>query len=720
MNSTPGGSGSSTAAADSHAVVRIVEEEPNLMVSLFWNGSRMNLNRLKDEPVSKLLPRIKINVEKALNKGKPKPKKQNPKKQKTENAPHTDGATQADTAPPAPEPPALEVCLLSLSGESVPDEWKCEEAFRKASSLQIGSKSLEIIVNPPTLLDFSVNCHALVDHPLAVHAQTEFATAEDFTFEWWEGEPPSVSGSATGNSSGSSSSGDGSSGAKSSSSPPSSSRLLHTGVVFSPPADSVGKEIFIKAFHPRLPEFGSSKVVGKVREGPLRGWREERMKKYVEMKARARGSLSSLEDQSDRMFSICSFNILAPVYARTPVAVQDMYPYATAADLDARYRRALLGREMQQIDADILCLQECSKAFYEEYLTALYPESSFYRLFCKKVSRSNEGCALVVRREAFELLEERTRLFRRDLFADPAFLPIVKEIRAKWPHFMGSVLPHMSTVIQLAALRHRKTGRLVVVGNSHFFFHPYARHIRTLQALLMAREVKRLAEAHTTRGDGGSGDEGGAAMILCGDLNSHPLTAPVHLLKQGQVPSTHSDWELGLRFRWSRETTEEGEEGGEASLEDVAVAEEEEAETGQEDPAKRAAEERELQAGEVGKEGAAHGEGASGTSGADWETAMGPEDLSEGPGVNVSIAPLELQCVYEAVGESLPFTNYVNGFNATLDWIFTDKRNTKVLGVLGVVEESQILPGLPSATYGSDHLSIAALLELKDKQSPIM
>merc|ERR1740138_1138545 len=101
----------------------------------------------------------------------------------------------------------------------------------------------------------------------------------------------------------------------------------------------------------------------------------------------------------------------------------------------------------------------------------------------------------------------------------------------------------------MSMLRHRASGALVLVSNTHLFFHPKARHIRLLQAMCLLQQVHELRERHRT-----------AALLphvlLCGDLNCTPDQAVVRLLLQGEVPGDHPDWEHSAEFKWEKEDSE--------------------------------------------------------------------------------------------------------------------------------------------------------------------
>ncbi|CAE7394270.1 PDE12, partial [Symbiodinium necroappetens] len=146
-----------------------------------------------------------------------------------------------------------------------------------------------------------------------------------------------------------------------------------------------------------------------------------------------------------------------------------------------------------------------------------------------------------------DVLQEKDCLFRNLLRTSQAFRPQLQEVAAKWPDFLTGILPRMSTVFQLTVVRHRASGRILVLANTHLFYHPNARHIRLLQIMCLLHEVQELRKQHKDA-------EGQLPhIIFAGDLNCLPETGAVQLLLTGQVPSDHEDWETSSQFAWRDE-----------------------------------------------------------------------------------------------------------------------------------------------------------------------
>lgn len=622
--------------------VRILDNVSTVSVQVLWRGAELNLLRSKEEPVERFVQRLGISCQKQV--GGPDRKKAKKDKKKP---PVTDGNGRPPESPNA----GFAVRLLDDDGARIADGVHVVEALRRAKHIEIEGEKLAILVNPPAIRKLEVFGKPLIGCPLLANLQCEFCDPEAFHLRWVEqvtagGKPSGSSGGANGN-------------------------CIGEGRILWVPETCAGRTLLLRAEIPDTA--GNARAVQRVgiaEEVPT-GWPERRL-----------ASFGSRVD-SERRFRVVCYNILAAQYAKTQTACREMYPYCPPSALDFSYRQPVLGRELARLDADIVCLQECAYTTATKFLHPLFGDRYHMRVSLK-ASKISEGCVLLVRKEKFEVLEERDFLFRELFPSSPAFAAAFRQVRAKWPDFVSGVLPHMSTVFQLSVLRHTATGELIVVANTHLFYHPFARHIRLLQVMCMLQQVHDLRVRH---GSGGVLPH----VVFCGDLNSTPDQAAIQLLLEGEVSSDHLDWEHAAEFRWERE---------EEAVSDVAEDEADE----------------QLQA-------------PTGSAVASSASVKADDDAVADPGAEppVQQSPLDegqlgmgialrnpLGALQNAYAESpMPFTNYVNDFAGTLDYILLagSIRSTKVLP--GVTEEDlRPLVGLPNVLQPSDHLCIAADLEL--------
>jgi endonuclease/exonuclease/phosphatase (EEP) superfamily protein YafD len=82
----------------------------------------------------------------------------------------------------------------------------------------------------------------------------------------------------------------------------------------------------------------------------------------------------------------------------------------------------------------------------------------------------------------------------------------------------------------------------LIVANTHLFYHPLAAHVRALQAYILAWQVAQLRMSHLP-------DK--SPVILCGDLNSHPLSGTIKLLLERCVRDHYETWKHLYDYRWA-------------------------------------------------------------------------------------------------------------------------------------------------------------------------
>ncbi|CAE7759667.1 Pde12 [Symbiodinium pilosum] len=250
-----------------------------------------------------------------------------------------------------------------------------------------------------------------------------------------------------------------------------------------------------------------------------------------------------------------------------------------------------------------------------------------------------------------------------------AFRPQLREVAAKWPDFLTGILPRMSTVFQLTVVRHKASGRVLVLANTHLFYHPNARHIRLLQIMCLLHQVQELREQHR--------DAKGQLpnVIFAGDLNCLPETGAVQLLLKGEVTSDHEDWETSSQFAWRDEEVS--------------------ADAGEADECAPKSSVPSMEADE-----------------ADVVEPLPKEHWQNGRGIALHNPLGALVDVYAKTPQK--FTNYVHEFRGILDYILTDDQLQSTKCLLAPAEKDvEEHGGLPSVLHPSDHLSIAADLTFR-------
>jgi 2',5'-phosphodiesterase len=625
------------------AIVRIIDDEPTVSVQVSWRGAEFNLLRTREELVERFVQRLGISCGKHHCAGGERKKTKKEKKK----------GVVGDGSGKRPEVSAgVAVSIISKDGTRISDAVPVVEALQKAAHIEIEGEHLPIRLNPPAIKKLEVFGRALAGCPLVAAMRCEFCTPSSFQLKWLY----QVQAGAM-----------------------SPSQCLGEGRVLWLPEASGGKILTLRAEARGANENGPAAGIvriGLVDEIP-RSWPERRLEEF---------GVRSQPEHGRHRIRVVSFNILAAPYARTKTATGDMYPYCPAHALDYVYRQPLVGRELARLDADIVCLQECSYSTCCKFLSPLFGEKYHIRVTLKANAMS-EGCVMLLRKDAFEVLEERDFLFKELLQTSSVFKQTLREVKQKWPEFVSGVLPHMSTVFQISVVRHKASGAVIVVSNTHLFFHPRARHIRLLQAMCLLQQVHELRDKHRSEGNS-------PRLLLCGDMNCTPDQAVVQLFLRGEVGSNHPDWDHAAEFRWQK------------GDEECMPADEFEEDGGEDMSA--------ITKTDYTAEPSADPQAACDEAASEELVPQTETRHSSGMGLTLTNPLGPLIDVYAS--EPLPFTNYVNDFHGTLDYILTCSGLTSVNRLPGVSEEELrpegVQGGLPCELYPSDHLSIAADVEL--------
>ncbi|KAJ1610161.1 RNAse Ccr4p [Cryptosporidium canis] len=254
------------------------------------------------------------------------------------------------------------------------------------------------------------------------------------------------------------------------------------------------------------------------------GWREDRILIFN------RDLELSPELRTNRL-KIVTFNILSEIYALTDKALNEMYINCPKYALNSNYRRSLLARELFDLDADVICLQEVQPCLYESFINVLMGFKGYSSVFHKEYA----SVSTFFKKEQFRILESETKLFREILITD--YPDIYKEIGTKWPMFFESLLDRISTVFQITILENKTTGAIFIFANTHLYYHPFGGHIRILQSKLLMDYVDIYLQKF--RSEFPSRD---IFPFILGDFNTLGISDARTLLTTGRIASDSTEW----------------------------------------------------------------------------------------------------------------------------------------------------------------------------------
>lgn len=254
---------------------------------------------------------------------------------------------------------------------------------------------------------------------------------------------------------------------------------------------------------------------------------------------------------------LMTYNILANAYATSPHAMYEMYSYVPSPEihLSEEYRGALVVKELLACKAHLIALQECDKSLFDKYLFPIMRQAGYWGHFTNKEGCTVEGCAIFAHRPSLRMLRCYDVSYREVFRAEPR-LQALFDLRPDIRDYMVNKIGSIGQILVVAC--EACPERVVVVGNTHLFYHPQGCHVRLLQmdalmgAMLRIREQLLLTEdcvntdeeSPSLRGikccdsNGehvkahGQDEVGPIALILMGDMNSAPDSVVVDLLRR--------------------------------------------------------------------------------------------------------------------------------------------------------------------------------------------
>lgn len=200
------------------------------------------------------------------------------------------------------------------------------------------------------------------------------------------------------------------------------------------------------------------------------------------------------------MFSVASYNVLAGAYVQ-----RAWYRRTPALVLDPAWRVPALVQHISKLQADILCLQELEPETFVGLRTFL-GERGYGAQYARKSAGRPDGCAILYRREAFELIN-----LRAIAYADGA-----------------GVAPDTG-YIALTALFRSGAGALGVI-NTHLTWDPPNTPREAQRGLRQAQQLVAEYEISAAQARG---------WIIGGDFNSTPSSEVVSVMERVGLKYAH-------------------------------------------------------------------------------------------------------------------------------------------------------------------------------------
>ncbi|KAJ6746105.1 CARBON CATABOLITE REPRESSOR PROTEIN 4 [Salix koriyanagi] len=248
---------------------------------------------------------------------------------------------------------------------------------------------------------------------------------------------------------------------------------------------------------------------------------------------------------SSGTFTVLSYNILSDVYATS-----ETYSYCPSWALSWPYRRQNLLREIVGYRADIVCLQEgnlynFSLAFrykviiMRNFFAPELDKHGYQALYKRKTievyngnSLTIDGCATFFRRDRFSHVKKYEVEFNKAAQSlTDALVPSAQRKTA----LNRLVKDNVALIVVLEAKFNNQGAdnpgkrQLLCIANTHINVHQDLKDVKLWQVLTLLKGLEKIAASADI------------PMLVCGDFNSVPGSAPHSLLAMGKVDPLHPD-----------------------------------------------------------------------------------------------------------------------------------------------------------------------------------
>ncbi|XP_075720710.1 protein angel homolog 2 isoform X2 [Rhinoderma darwinii] len=203
-------------------------------------------------------------------------------------------------------------------------------------------------------------------------------------------------------------------------------------------------------------------------------------------------------------FTVMSYNILSQDLLEDN---SSLYSHCRRPYLFWNYRLPNILRELQEMNADILCLQEVQDDHYQEQIKPNLEALGYICEYKVRTGSKPDGCAICFKSDKFNLkLVKPVEYFRQNIaLLDRDNIGLVLILQ---PKTRGRDVP------------------MICVANTHLLYNPRRGDIKLTQLAILLAEITEVAQIQDGRF---------CPIVLCGDFNSVP-GSPLHrFVKEGTL-----------------------------------------------------------------------------------------------------------------------------------------------------------------------------------------
>ncbi|MBA0865930.1 hypothetical protein Goshw_016509 [Gossypium schwendimanii] len=259
---------------------------------------------------------------------------------------------------------------------------------------------------------------------------------------------------------------------------------------------------------------------------------------------------------SSGSFTVLSYNILSDSYASS-----ELYSYCPSWALSWPYRRQNLLREIVGYRADIVCLQEVQNDHFEEFFAPELDKHGYQALYKRKTNEvysgnihTIDGCATFFRRDRFSHVKKYEVEFNK---AAQSLTEVAVQTTQKKAALNRLVKDNVALIVvleakfsnqgadnpgkrQLLCVNDMEMLSMLIPSSIWLFF----RFMKANTHVNVPQELKdvKIWQVHTLlKGLEKIAASADIPMLVCGDFNSVPGSAPHSLLAMGKVDPMHAD-----------------------------------------------------------------------------------------------------------------------------------------------------------------------------------
>ncbi|XP_068565166.1 protein angel homolog 2 isoform X2 [Cebidichthys violaceus] len=234
---------------------------------------------------------------------------------------------------------------------------------------------------------------------------------------------------------------------------------------------------------------------------------EKSLQRHWEASAARSGDTRPPGDSTAFDFSVMSYNILSQELLQDNVY---LYRHCRPGVLPWDHRLPTLLAEIQQYNADVLCLQEVQEDHYENQIKPALQDLGYQCEYKKRTGSKPDGCAVVFKTSRLSLLSSNPVEFFRpgDALLDRDNVGLVLLLRPSGPE------------------RRSDPSAFICVANTHLLYNPRRGDIKLAQLAILLAEIGRLSRLP---------DGSANPVVLCGDFNSTPRSPLYGFLTTGSL-----------------------------------------------------------------------------------------------------------------------------------------------------------------------------------------